>query len=134
MNTVLPLIILGVGLCGCATSPSAVTRQQAEEVHPVCSSRPQCDAMWAAARDWARSSWCPHPIRIMNDSYIETYESIGNEVGLACWVRTDPLPQGGYQFTAHARCANWFMCMPRAVDAVLAFNAKVTAAGAPPAP
>jgi hypothetical protein len=134
MKTVLAMIILGVELCGCAASPRTAARKEAEENRPVCTSRAQCDAMWAAARAWAGSAWCGHRIRVATDSYIETYESEGNETSLACWVRLESRPAGGYELVAHARCANWFLCSPPAADAVVAFNTKVTSAGSMPAP
>lgn len=95
----------------------------------MCTSTPQCEAMWAAARNWINSAYCGCKVKTMTDSYIETCDSVGNSTVLACSVAKVPRPQGGYNFVAKAHCANWFRCSPPAIDAVHYFNAKVTSAG-----
>lgn len=132
MRIIAAIIVLGVWLSGCAGAPSAqvgTARQRNADVRPVCMSTRQCEAMWAAARNWITSAYCGCKIKTMSDSYIETCDSVGNSTVLACSVTKVSRPEGGYQFIAKAHCANWFACFPPATDAVLNFNAKVTSAG-----
>lgn len=98
-----------VGLMGgCAlTPPSApVSRETLDRIaanRPHCAESRQCEAMWAAARNWVVSS-CGMKIQTISDGFIETYNSDG--WGMYCRVWTDPTPDGGYDFHALFKCAS----------------------------
>jgi hypothetical protein len=131
VRLVAALIVLGAAFSGCAAAPPAQVatgRQGIEDTPPVCTSTPQCEAMWAAAHDWIKSSYCGCTAKTMTDSYIETCDSVGNSTALACSVAKVARPEGGYSFVAKAHCANLFRCSPPAADAVHYFNTKVTSA------
>lgn len=118
-------------LTACAT-PEQLARQQEQRdrflaSRPVCTSDRQCEAMWAAARNWVTST-CGMKIQTMTDSFLETYNSI--DMRLACRVTKDPLPQGGYRFEVTTGCGNMFGCAPDSWQAAFDFNTRVTQAGA----
>jgi hypothetical protein len=76
-------------------------RAQIAANRPHCDEPRQCEAMWAAARNWVVSS-CGMKIQTATDGFIETYNSRGNL--LACRVWRDPAPEGGYDFHGSFGC------------------------------
>lgn len=118
-------------LGGCATvSPQqeSALQSQAQATVPHCSSQRQCEGEWAAARDWVVNN-CAMKIQTMTDSYIETYNAVGGEPGLACRVTKNPIPSGGYEINIAVSCDNIFGCVPDKWSAIVAFNQAVQSAG-----
>jgi|SRR6185312_4578263 len=129
-------------LGGCAMMPpspqEAALEAQAKATVPHCTSARQCEGEWAAAREWVTSN-CPMKIQTMTDSYISTYNGVGDDdADISCSVSKDPMPAGGYQIAFSAGCGNMFGCVPSPWQAAVDFNKAVNAAGvafasAPPA-
>lgn len=120
---VILVLMLGMVLAGCA-SPEQLARQQEQRERflasrPLCQGPRQCEAMWAAARNWVTSG-CGMKIQTMTDSFIETFGSI--DTRLACRVTKDPVPEGGYRFEVTTGCGNVFGCFPDPWAAAFDFN------------
>lgn len=133
MKTVLIAVLAtACALLGaCATvTPQQTSALQARALAtiPHCTTQRQCEGEWAAARDWVTAN-CAMKIQTMTDSFIETYNAVGGEPGLACRVTKDPIPSGGYAITVAANCDNMFGCVPNQWVAIVDFNEKVNDAG-----
>ena len=110
------LFILG----GCAT---ITPKQQAamDETIPVCLGKVECEAKWAAARNWVLNN-AKFKIQIYSDDLIETYNPPPDSPLIAARVRKQPLQNGGYGIYVNVWCNNMFGCVPKRADAVLNFN------------
>lgn len=130
MKRVLTVAALGM-LGGCAMAPTQqdlALQQQAQATIPHCTSQRQCEGEWAAAREWVTAN-CAMKIQTITDSYIDTYNSVDGDAGLACTVTKDPMPKGGYSIAIAATCDNMFGCVPNQWSAIVAFNKTVNDAG-----
>ncbi len=115
------LLMLG----GCI--PIATPQQQAEiaATTPVCHGKKQCEAAWAAARNWVTSN-CGMKIETYTDSFLQTFNSKDSaSVDLACSVSKTPVPSGGYSINATMGCNNFLGCQPDATKSMLRFNKYV---------
>ncbi len=138
-SRVLVLVMLGSMLGGCVTPEQrqAFADRQAEFMRdrPRCYDEKACERMWSAARNWVINN-CRMKIQNITDGYIETFNSV--DVGLACRVTKDPLPDNGYVLTVTTGCGNIFGCFPDAWQAAFDFNYQVRQAAplpaTPPAP
>ncbi|WP_187417369.1 hypothetical protein [Klebsiella pneumoniae] len=88
------IFLATLALAGCVSN-SERQKQQAEidRTTPYCSSQKQCDAAWAAARQWVNQN-CGMKIQNYSSDYIETYNSPANSAAIACQVTKNPLPTG----------------------------------------
>ncbi len=123
--------LLAAAIAGCATT-SAADRQVAQArldlTAPICSAPRECEAAWAAARNWVIGH-CGMKIQTMTDGFIETYNS--TDMSLACRVSRDPRPAGGYLFRVAVSCGNIFGCQTPPMRAAQDFNDSVNAATQP---
>ncbi|WP_301530078.1 hypothetical protein [Klebsiella pneumoniae] len=73
------IFLATLALAGCVSN-SERQKQQAEidRTTPSCSSQKQCDAAWAAARQWVNQN-CGMKIQNYSSDYIETYNSPAKE-------------------------------------------------------
>jgi hypothetical protein len=94
---------------------------------PRCTLPRQCEAMWAAARDWITQE-CGYKIQTATDSLIETFNSSSME--LQCRATKTPAPEGGYSFNAAAGCDNMFGCHPSVASALQEFADRLNQVGA----
>lgn len=125
------LALVGI-LAGCVAVPAPQVSQEIRDKiaanRPHCSEPRECEAMWAAARNWVVSN-CGMKIQTMADSFIETFGSDG--YGLYCRVWKDPSPGGGYDFHAAFNCAGRMGCGMRVdAPAALLLENATNAAGA----
>ncbi len=114
-----------IALGGCV--PITTPQQQAEiaSTTPVCHGKKQCEAAWAAARNWVTSN-CGMKIETYTDSFFQTFNSKDSaSVSLACSVSKTPLPAGGDSIIATMGCNNVFGCEPDATKSMLRFNKYV---------
>ncbi|HCL6832364.1 TPA: PDZ domain-containing protein [Klebsiella pneumoniae] len=109
-------------LAGCVSN-SERQKQQAEidRTTPYCSSQKQCDAAWAAARQWVNQN-CGMKIQNYSSDYIETYNSPANSAAIACQVTKNPLPTGASSINVRISCSNMFGCVPDVYQAAINFN------------
>jgi hypothetical protein len=117
-------------LMGCVAAPpipqiSQEMRDRIAANRPHCAEARQCEAMWAAMRDWVVKN-CEMKIQTIADSFIETYNSVANK--LYCRVWKDPSPGGGYDFHAEFNCNYGCVINPDAPPALLLENAVNAAA------
>ncbi|WP_312582999.1 PDZ domain-containing protein [Atlantibacter hermannii] len=119
------VFVLGFLLSGCVSQ--SVRNQQQDEINqtiPSCSSQRQCDAAWAAARQWVTQN-CGMKIQNYSNDYIETYNSIGNSTNTSCQVTKNPHPNGVNSINITVSCANMFGCTPDQYQSVIEFNKYV---------
>jgi hypothetical protein len=127
----LTTLFVAASLSGCAMTAEQMRVQQERQAQfmaarPICSNPRQCEAMWAAARNWVNGT-CGMKIQTMTDSYLETFGSV--DTRLACRVTKDPMPDGRYVLTVATVCGNPFGCFPDTWQAAFNFNTLVTSAG-----
>jgi hypothetical protein len=116
-------------LAGCATGQQqARTPRPAAQVvtqpTPVCSTRRQCDVMWAEAREAAQKI-SGMRIRMMTDTFIDTFQP---RLGPGVQVSKFPIGEGRYEIRAQLQCRDPD-CDGLHASAMNAFNALVSAAG-----
>ncbi|HDS2638199.1 TPA: hypothetical protein QID38_003675, partial [Klebsiella pneumoniae subsp. pneumoniae] len=106
------IFLATLALAGCVSN-SERQKQQAEidRTTPYCSSQKQCDAAWAAARQWVSQN-CGMKIQNYSSDYIETYNSPANSAAIACQVTKNPLPTGASSINVRISCSNMFGCVP----------------------
>ncbi|WAM43692.1 PDZ domain-containing protein [Edwardsiella piscicida] len=116
------IILTTLILSGCVSSAER-QRQQAEidRTIPLCSSQKQCDAAWAAARQWVNQN-CGMKIQNYSSDYIETYNSPADSAALACQVTKNPLPNGASAINLRTSCSNMFGCVPDTYQSIINFN------------
>jgi len=97
------------------------------QTRPKCNDSKTCERQWIAARNWVINT-CAMKIQTITDGYIETYNSVGANTGLACRVTKDIEPDGVYAFVITTSCGNIFGCVPDSWQAAQSFNDTVNAA------
>jgi hypothetical protein len=120
-------------LHGCAT----VSQQQKQAWHetiPICFTKADCDAKWAAARRWVQDN-AGYKIQIYADDLIETYNPARNDPKIAVSVAKNPLATSSkgdktYSIIVKVWCNNIFGCIPSSNDAIMSFNKYVSSAQA----
>ena len=122
-------ILICVTFCamaGCASQQIQPDEMSALHANvPKCTAQRECEAMWAAARNWVTSS-CGMKIQTMTDGFIETYGPLDGNA--ACRVTRDPDPAGGYTFHVAVNYGARFMGR-YAVQMVQGFQSSVRTAG-----
>lgn len=118
---------------GCATV-SQHQRQTWDETVPVCFTKSDCDAKWAAARNWVQSN-AAYKIQIYADDLIETYNPEPYSPKIAARVTKNPFGTSAtgtksYILNIKVWCNNIFGCVPTYNDAILSFNKYVASAQA----
>lgn len=119
------VFLLSFLIFGCVSQTNR--NQQQEEIDrtiPSCSSQRQCDAAWAAARQWVTQN-CGMKIQNYSDDYIETYNSVGDATKTSCQVTKNPQPSGVNSINIRISCANMFVCVPDQYQSVIEFNKYV---------
>lgn len=120
----------GILLAGCAAAPAERSAQrEVFETRPICTTDKQCEAMWAAARDFV-SARCGMKIQHYSADYIETYNSPSDSGNIACRVTKTPERAGGYSIHILAGCGFFLYCSGSPARLMLEFNQHVSAAGA----
>jgi len=111
-----------ITLAGCVSAEKRGAQQdQINKTVPVCSSQKQCDAAWAAARQWVNQN-CGMKIQTYSNDYIETYNSVADSAATSCQVTKNLQPNGVSSINITVRCANMFGCVPDQFESVLSFN------------
>ncbi len=99
------------------------------ETTPVCFSKPDCDAKWAASREWMQKNF-GHKIQIDSDDLIQTYDPEPYDAHLAASVSRNAVSvtkgEQSYAIKIRARCANKFGCVQSVDDYILGFNENVS--------
>ena len=117
-----------LSLSGCVSVATPQQRAQIAATTPVCHGKKQCEAAWAAARNWVTDN-CGMKIETYTDSFLQTFNSSDSaSTDLACSVSKTPLPSGGYTIQATMGCNNFLGCEPGATKSMLRFNKYVGAA------
>ena len=116
-------------LSGCATV-SPQQKQIWRETGPVCFTKPDCDAKWAAARNWVQEN-SGYKIETYSDNLIETYHPPDASPKIA--ARVSKTPDGtsseGNQINVieiKVWCTKTFGCIPTVDESVLKFNQYVS--------
>ena len=125
MKTGLFCAIVGVGVTGCATAPQTLPTVPT----PVCISRPQCTAEWAAARTFVLDN-AGYKIQIYSPDFLQTYNPGDESTSLAATVNKQPMAGGAYKIVGSFWCNNMFGCFPDPTVTLDQFNRAVEAAGA----
>lgn len=118
-------------MAGCATvTPDQ--RARWDETAAICYSKPDCDAKWAAARNWIQGN-SGYKIQIYSDDLIETYNSMQYDPKIAVRAVKTPLSVSkngdeSYVIGVKVSCGNIFGCVPSIDESILAFNHSVSAA------
>lgn len=112
-----------LAVTGCAQKPAAPP----PKIDPpaVCTSKPQCDAMWAEAMVQAQNL-SGMRIQTATESFFQTFNP-GNIGVMGAMVRKMPQPNGSTAIEATFSCR---FCGNLAYDAVNLFTANVKRAGA----
>ncbi len=117
---------LFVTLTGCVNQAELETkRAEFERTRPFCYSERECEAKWVAAREWITRT-TPWRLRVMTDSYMETY---AGPPSTNLIIRVGRRPAlGGYEFGIETRCNSILIpCHPNPYDAELDFNRTLNA-------
>lgn len=95
---------------------------------PVCKGEKQCEAMWAAAQEWAPQ--VSHMrIAEVTPNAIFTFPRLRSQIGtMTGTVIKRPLPDGSYEIDGRFECGYSF-CANLEQDALNLFNVSVSAAG-----
>jgi len=116
-------------LSGCATV-SIEQKQIWRETGPVCFTKPDCDAKWAAARNWVQEN-SGYRIETYSDNLIETYHPPDASPKIA--ARVSKTPDGtsseGNQINIieiKVWCTKTLGCIPTVDESVLKFNQYVS--------
>ncbi len=123
------LLLSSFSFYGCAT----ITQEQKQawmETAPACNTKPDCDAKWAAAREWVQNN-AGYKIQIYSNDLIETYNPTASDPKIAVSVSKNPIgtsPEGNQSHFINIKvwCANIFGCRPSINDAILNFNNHVS--------
>ena len=133
MNKLFLLIFLllsyNLMFSGCATV-SPQQKQIWRETGPVCFTKPDCDAKWAAARNWVQEN-TGHKIKTYSDNLIETYHPPDASPKIAASVSKTPdgTSSEGNQINIIAIkvwCTKILGCIPTVDESVLKFNQYVS--------
>jgi len=127
-----PLLLISYNLLffsGCAT----VTVQQKiiwRETGPVCFTKPDCDAKWAAAGNWVQEN-AGYKIQKYSDDLIETYHPPDDSPKIAASVSKTPdgtSSEGNKINVIEIKmwCTKTFGCIPSVDESVLKFNQYVS--------
>lgn len=134
MKNVIFGALIAVALSGCVSQAQREQNQKDMDASiPMCETKKQCDAEWAAASAWVSSN-CGMKIQTATDSLIQTYNSPEYSPMTACTVSKVAGPAGVFALTIRVGCANIFGCQPASKDLVIAFGAAMKQAGAMFAP
>lgn len=106
------LIASCLGIAGCETTPDAGTnalRTVYVSTIPTCREGKECEAKWAAARDWMLDR-CGFRLQHIEADYMETYKS-GDyaNTGLYCRVTRTPISETEYRIELKATANNPLM-------------------------
>ena len=116
-------------LSGCATV-SPQQKQIWRETGPVCFTKPDCDAKWAAARNWVQEN-AGYKIETYSDNLIETYHPPDASPKIAASVSKTPdgTSSEGNQINVieiKVWCTKTFGCIPTVDESILKFNQYVS--------
>lgn len=97
-----------LSITGCATNQyqpiaSNSTSSLSQYPTPVCYSKEQCEAMWLSASQNI-SLLTRMKVRLMTDTYIETFDGTRRAGGLMGAVAKRPNPDGSYDIEATISC------------------------------
>ncbi|MDE9545381.1 PDZ domain-containing protein [Xenorhabdus bovienii] len=121
----LPFIISITSISGCVSQGDRIKQQDIiNQTIPTCASEKQCNAGWAAAREWVNQN-CGMKIQHYSDSYMETYNTLGNSTNTACQVTKSPHPNGFSSINIRVSCSNFIRCVPDQYESVIEFNKYV---------
>jgi len=115
------LLFIIILISACAT---ITPQQQAKmnETVPICYGAKDCEAKWAAARDWILNN-IRQKIQIYSNDLIETYNDPNPySASLSFRVTKKPLGNDSYLFETRGGCNNIFGCVPSVTEAVINFN------------
>jgi len=123
------LLSYGLILSGCATV-SPQQKQIWRETGPVCFTEPDCDAKWAAGRNWVQEN-AGYKIKTYSDNLIETYHPPDASQIIAASVSKTPdgTSSEGNQINVieiKLWCTKTFGCIPTIDESVLKFNQYVS--------
>lgn len=124
MNPRLLATVAAVSLAACA----AQGPQKPIAPTPVCTGKAQCTAEWAEARTFILQN-AAYKIQTYSSDFMQTYNSINEDTGLAAQVNLQPMAGGSYRVVASFSCANIFACVPNQWTTLDRFNRAVAAAG-----
>lgn len=127
--------ILALGGCGGIAARMEANRSAWESDFaasvPTCSTDKECEVKWSAARQFVNANTARR-IQTMTNDYIETYNPVRGDPGLAWRVSKDPSSDGKtYRINAQAFCSNMFGCVPDAKETMLRFNRQVDSSWRP---
>ena len=113
MNThqvALPLAACLIAGCASAPNPALLEAEQFyRQSVPTCSSPKECEAKWAAARNWVLSS-CGMRLQHVEADFLETYRSGDSaNTDLYCRVTRTPISETAYRIELVAGANNPFM-------------------------
>jgi hypothetical protein len=94
---------------------------------PYCTSEPDCNAKWAAAKIWVVKH-AEYKIQTISDVLIQTVGPFEFQGDLAASVRKESMGAGKYAIKAVIKCGSNEGCMPDAQKSLLDFNQTVNAA------
>jgi hypothetical protein len=100
-------LVLVVFLTGCASQPEFIPPRvtEAANMPVVCSTKEECDAMWAKAQIFIVQN-AGYKIQVATDYIIETYSSrVSN--GYSMRLIKTPLGEGKFQFNLSASCGDY---------------------------
>ncbi len=113
-------------LSSCATqNTQEALLKEYRATTPVCSSRRQCDAMWAASERWIlRNSVMK--IEFLSDEVLKTFSPPRSSPLLGIKVTKKPItPDGHFQILIDTWCNNPFGCHSDFYEEALNFNRTV---------
>lgn len=125
MRPLIPSVVM-LALAGCASAPPDFTDAQRQEYRntiPVCQTDRECELAWAEARSYVREN-TPFKIRVLTDSYIETFGPRRMDWDLAYEISKKPV-DNGYRIVASADCGPGIDCKPTPGTALVEFNRQV---------
>jgi hypothetical protein len=124
---------MALTMVSCTTGVPVEQWQEASaSAVPTCSTEPECELKWRAAREWILWN-AGMELQHVTPDLMQTYNPPLNSTRFAARVEKEPMPQGGYRIIASVWCTNFLGCSPSEWDAVHNFNNYVNAVS-PPAP
>lgn len=124
LAALIPFIIM----FGC-TSAAQVEQEYSMEYQasvPTCKSQKECEAKWAAARQWVIDN-ASYKIQHFTDDYIETFNPMRNNSNIAVRVIKEQISQNHYRIVIKAWCGKKSGCKDKVRQVMLDFNRYVNA-------
>lgn len=94
---------------------------------PTCSSQPECDAKWTAAKQWIIDR-IDRPFIDSRADHLETEAPFPGSRSLSARVEKVRMPDGSFRIIATVWCSSPLQCTPLEVHSIANFNHDVNEA------